>query len=357
MKVSFYIVLLVLLSPVLTSCYITKLAYHQNNLFNSRQLIDEVLYEQQASKGTLERLELVKGILSFAATEGLKVRGSYNYYIETKQPYVSYAVQAAYSDKLQFVKWWFPIVGSVPYLGYFDKSDRDQEAKRLARQGYDVAKFGVSAFSSLGWFEDPIYSSMLRRSTGSLASLLFHELVHRSFWIPDQAEFNEQIASYVEWAMTIKFLQQNGFDKDLLKYQEKVSDRAVYRTWLKKLKKALKDLFEPQTPSREKVVILREKEKIFQHFVDHKPSFKRYDYVAGTTWNNAAVLGASIYSPDIARFDTAYKCTKLDTLGPFLDMIKGLWEQTQADPFDILDGLCKLKQEASHGGTRKRDGN
>ena len=98
---------------------------------------------------------------------GLNTDGAYLYYIHTEQPVVSYLVQAAHADKLKSVKWWFPIVGSVPYKGYFTRSDRDAEAEKLRQQGYDVYTTGVGAFSSLGWFDDPIFSSMLRRNTAS----------------------------------------------------------------------------------------------------------------------------------------------------------------------------------------------
>jgi len=97
---------------------------------------------------------------------------------------------------LESITWWFPIVGRVPYLGYFSKADRDSKASELRTEGYDVYETGVGAYSSLGWFDDPIYSPMLRRSEADFAHLIFHELTHRTLWIRGSVEFNENLAEY-----------------------------------------------------------------------------------------------------------------------------------------------------------------
>ena len=86
-------------------------------------------------------------ILSFAESHGLNASGAYKYYIATKEPVVSYIVQAAYADRLEFVTWWFPVVGDVPYLGFFKKPERDAKAAELTASGYDVHTSGAGAFS------------------------------------------------------------------------------------------------------------------------------------------------------------------------------------------------------------------
>src|SRR5690606_18969091 len=112
------------------------------------------------------------------------------------------------ADRLEFVTWWFPVVGSVPYIGYFDKADRDAKATELKQQGYDVSVGGAGAFSSLGWFEDPIFSSMLDRGPADTAHLFIHELTHRTLWIPGSTEFNENLAEYVSYRLTPQYLRK-----------------------------------------------------------------------------------------------------------------------------------------------------
>ena len=201
---------------LLSGCYVTGQAWHQNNLLNSRRPI----------------LLLLQEILAFAGQAGLNVRGAYRYYIELPQPVVSYLVYGAKADRLEAVTWWFPIVGRVPYLGFFDKGDRDDKAGELEAQGYDVYRGAAAAFSSLGWFEDPVFSSMLRRRSSALAHLFFHELTHRTYWAAGSAEFNENLAEFVAHRLTREFLEQKGSSQQLQRYEQVRRDRRLFKKWL-----------------------------------------------------------------------------------------------------------------------------
>src|SRR5690606_17982044 len=139
-----------------------------NNLYNSRRHTDDLLRDPTTPAPVRTKLLRLKELRAYAHSQGLAAGEAYRYYIHLPEPSVSYVVQAAYPDRLQSLTWWFPIVGTVPYLGFFDRQARDEKAAELSRQGYDVETAGVSAFSSLGWFEDPIYSPMLERSPAAL---------------------------------------------------------------------------------------------------------------------------------------------------------------------------------------------
>ena len=191
----------------LSSCYLTKQGYRQLGLLTSREPIDDVIKGDKVSAGQKQKLEFTRQTMAYAQSEGLKTEAAYKDYVHLSGDAVSYTVQAAKPTEIRLKTWWFPVVGSVPYLGFFDKSDRDAEAEGLARDGYEIHKGGVAAYSSLGWFADPVYSSMLRRSDVELAHLFFHELTHRTIWLNDGVEFNENLAEYVADVLTDKYFK------------------------------------------------------------------------------------------------------------------------------------------------------
>jgi len=331
---------LLFLSLPLAGCYTVRQALHQNDLFNSRRPVDEVVTDQTTSAKTREGLAEVKDVLHYAAVKGLNVEGAYGYYIDSGQPVVSYTVQAAYSDRLQFVTWWFPVIGRVPYLGFFEKSERDAKAAALRADGYDVAEGAAGAFSSLGWFDDPIFSSMLNRDQAALAHLFFHELTHRTLWVPGSTEFNENLAEYVATVMTEQYLKDLGRPAQLAKYEARRRDRARLFTWLKGLKGALTTLYAQAgqiTPS----VLLARKQAVYARYTRAplKPTFERTDLVATETWNNASVLGEELYMPDFARFARARRCLGDAPVRAFLDEL-GRRSKTADSGFAALDSMC-----------------
>lgn len=325
----------------LSGCYVTRMAVYHNDLFNSRRPVEDVLTDPETPAKTKEALLQVRRVLRYAEQQGLNTQGAYRYLIETKEPVVSYIVQAAEPDRLEFKTWWFPFVGSVPYIGYFEKSERDAVATDLKAQGFDINETGAGAFSSLGWFEDPIFSSMLRRGESDLAHLFFHELTHRTLWISGQPEFNENLAEYVATVVTARYLLAFGQESAIGQYESKRQDRILFSHWLKDLKDDLTRYYE-QVKGKPRPTILAGKAEIFARYqkLPKKPAFKVVDYVKGEDWNNASVLGASLYSPDLERFAKAHACFGKDKkVDRFLAALKDQTGQT-SDPFKALDGLC-----------------
>ena len=342
--------LILLISMGLTGCYVTRMAVYHNDLFNTRRLISEVLEDPSTTASTRSRLESVQKILAFAATSGLHTEGAYRYFIATKEPVVSHLVQAAQPDRLEFVTWWFPVVGSVPYLGFFTARDRDAKAAELEAQGLDVYTTGAGAFSSLGWFEDPVFSSMLIRGEADLAHLFLHELTHRTLWVPGTVEFNENLAEYIASVLTRRYLVASGQAALLPGYEAKLRDKRLFRGWLKELKEGLVAVFDLYKDGP-KATLYASKRAVIQRFVKppRKPEFKVIDYVAGETWNNASILGAALYAPDLERFARAHRCVEDDQTKGFLEALRSVTEELagsdSSEPaFAALDGLCREKR-------------
>jgi predicted aminopeptidase len=328
------------LAAGLSGCYVTRQALHQNELFNTRRSIDEVAADPATPEKTRAKLATLDTIMAFATAEGLNAAGAYRYYIDTKEPVVSYLVSAAEPDQLKAVTWWFPVVGSVPYLGFFKKTERDEKAAELRASGYDVHEAAAGAFSSLGWFEDPLFTSMLNRSDADLAHLMFHELTHRTLWVAGSTEFNENLAEYVAMVMTREFLAARPVDLD--KYEKKRQDRKLFRAWLGRLKAALEALY-AQRGTMEREALMSAKRDVFARFTKapEKPKFALVDYVEDEDWNNSAVLSASLYAPDLDRFAAAHGClAKNAPIKAFLAALAAAAEDHD-DGFTALDALCQ----------------
>ncbi len=334
---------LILLSQV-SGCYVMRQAWYQNNLYNSRRPVSEVIEDAKAPAWVKSQLGLVQQVLNFAAKEGLNSGEAYRYYIETNSSAVSFLVQAAYPDRLEFKTWWFPITGNVPYLGFFAKNERDEEAVRLRAEGFDVSVGSAGAFSSLGYFEDPLYTSMLRSDRGGLVHILLHELAHRTFWSKGSATFNENLAEYVALFLTQKFFEQRGESEVTSFYLGERRDRGKFRAWLKELKESLEKLYDQRSLPREQLAV--EKKKIFDDFTKKRlPKFETesFDYVSRKEWNNAAVLAASLYLPDTERFAAAHRCFGEEKpMKGFLDALRAM-EEKESNVFKALDRLCEQK--------------
>lgn len=329
---------------LLTSgCYVARLAWHHQGLYLSKRPVSDVIADPNTTEKTREALIKTLEILDFAATQGLKTQGAYLDYIATPRPVVSYIVQAAYKDHLELVTWWFPIVGSVPYLGYYEAKERDAKAKELQAADYDVTTGGVGAFSSLGWFDDPIFSSMLSRSHAELTHLLLHELIHRTLWIPGSTEFNENLAEYCAGILTEAYFQEKKDEPALRHYHKKMRDKNTFRVWLWDLKTALTHLYDAQ-PRLAPPELARAKQQVFATFrrPPRRPKFEAVDFIGDEEWNNATVLAEALYAPDTAIFARAHACLgQKKPIRAFLDAIRETHKKRGGrDPFSSLSALC-----------------
>jgi predicted aminopeptidase len=334
--------LVALCSTSLVACYSVKQALHQNDLMNSRVKIEQALANPELTPATKAKLRYAQTVLNYADQQGLNAKTSYRYFIDMHGKAISYTVQAAEPFKLKSIQWWFPFVGHVPYLGYFHESERDAKAQELSKEGYDVESGIVGAFSLLGWFEDPIYSSMLKYTDEDLAHLLFHELTHRTVWIKGSVEFNENLAEFVGEILTAKMLSDQGQHDKLAKHQARRSDRILYRKWIKSLREALGKVYEDKALTPEAMAI--KKQEVFDQYTKQPflPDFKstNYDFIPRKKWNNASVLGASMYLPDYSEFQKAFDCSKSENIGRFLELLEAKIDKYES-PEQSLSNFCE----------------
>jgi len=178
--------------------YITHSAYEEVRILLRRKPITEELANPKLPASTRAKLETVLAVRKFAADQlGLNVGGAYSTVAQVDKGAIVWVVMAAPRTSLTPYTWWFPIVGNVPYRGYFSHADANAEAARMEAQGYDTYVRPAIAFSSLGFFNDPLLSNLLDLSRVELAGVIIHELFHRTYFLMSDVMFDESAATWI----------------------------------------------------------------------------------------------------------------------------------------------------------------
>jgi predicted aminopeptidase len=205
--------------------YLLQAIYGQDELSYRARPLAEVVADEAVPRQTRRMLALIEHIKAFGAHRGLEITDNYADYVELGRPAVVWNVSAAQPLRFEAVTWTFPIVGSVPYLGWFNERDAVAFAARLRDEGYDVDLRPVRAYSTLGWFADPVLSSMIRprpSAVGDLVNVVLHESVHATHYVANQSFFNESLANFVANELTMEYLEdQLRLDRwQLLAYRQ-----------------------------------------------------------------------------------------------------------------------------------------
>lgn len=213
-------VLLLALVPLVAGC--ETIAYYGQAIGGHLQVmgaarpVDAWLADPATPAALRERLATAQRIRAFASSHlGLPDNGSYRAYAELGRPFVVWNVFAAPEFSVEPRQECFPITGCVAYRGFFSEHDARRHAERLKGQGFDVHVAGVPAYSTLGWFDDPLLSTFIRYPDSQLARLVFHELAHQLVYAPDDTTFNESFAVVVEEEGVRRWLQAEGRLADL----------------------------------------------------------------------------------------------------------------------------------------------
>ncbi|MGH8750412.1 MAG: aminopeptidase, partial [Burkholderiales bacterium] len=185
----------------------------QLEIWRNQQAIETVIAQPQTPEGLKHQLQSVLVMREFASRElALPENGSYRKYADLDRPYVLWNVFAAPEFSIQPREWCFVIAGCVSYRGYFSESAAREFAATLRAQGYDVFSGGVPAYSTLGWFNDPVLNTFVHYPESELARLIFHELAHQLVYVTDDSMFNESFAAAVEQEGVRRWLDKNGND-------------------------------------------------------------------------------------------------------------------------------------------------
>ncbi|MDR0600458.1 MAG: aminopeptidase [Treponema sp.] len=268
-------------------------------------------------------VERVRDIRRFALDElGLKESKNYTRYVEIDRDYLAAVVSASAADSFTRHYWRFPVVGALPYKGFFDPEDARKEAARLKAQGLDVWIRGVDAFSTLGWFRDPLYSYMKNYSPHQLADLIIHELLHATVFIRGQSGFNEQLAEFVG-TQGARLYIESRFGPDSGEYRgidADRADRAAFLAFTGALTAELETLYASSVSGEEKrakkeAIIKAARERFAR---DYAGVFKSETYrgVSSLPVNNAYLDLYRLYHGEDRFFAGLYEKIPLPSAAP-----------------------------------------
>jgi len=199
------------------------------------------------------RLRTALEIREFASDVlALPANASYRRYVDLGRRYVVRTVVAAPELSLEPRRWCFPVAGCVSYRGYFSESDADAYAAKLESEGWDVTVSGVRAYSTLGWFADPLLSSMVELPEYALAGLVFHELAHQRLYVPGDTDFNESFAVVVERAGVRRWLEVAGQSDPGQRYRIATERRAAFLDLVRDTRRGLEAVYASSGPDAEK---------------------------------------------------------------------------------------------------------
>lgn len=281
--------------------YLAQAAYGQDDLSYRVRPIDEVLADGNVSDYTRSLLSLIGDVKAFGELKGIDATDNYRHYVELDRPVVVYVVSASHPLRFESKTWWFPIVGSVPYLGWFDERDAQKFAESLREDGYDVDLRGARAYSTLGWFDDPILSTMLspRPSVvGDMVNVVIHESVHATHYVNSQSAFNESLADWVADTLTDEYLRDRlQLDRwELFTYAQSQAAGEARQKRFHEVHEKLDALYKSRLSDDDK---LEQKHRIISQ-LQRETRFWR-------PINNATLAGARTYHGGSDAFEALYE--------------------------------------------------
>lgn len=296
------------------AAYLLQSAKGQAQLLSTGRPISEMLADDTISAELKNKLLLVQEVKAYAEKElKLKPTSNYKSYVDLERDYLVMVLTASPPLKMESKTWWFPIVGTVPYMGYFDKAMGESDQKKLEAEGFETNFRSSPAYSTLGWFTDPLLNTMLQYGDYYLVNTVIHESVHATHWIPGEVTFNENMANFIGNKGALKFYAHKyGRGSDKFKAAEQsLSDQEIFTAYLREVAIKLKevydsDLFEANKKEKKEQLLAQMKARYAKEIA---PQIKSEGYLGfeKKPWNNALLMSYLHYSKDQEKLATIYE--------------------------------------------------
>jgi predicted aminopeptidase len=345
---------LVALGAAISGCspfYVMRAAYEEGKILWRRESITDYLTKSELNPDTQEKLRLVLAARDYARDAlKLNVGGSYASYSYVDRPDLTYIVIAAPKTELKPYTWWFLIVGSVPYKGFFSKGEAQAEVNRLEAEGYDTNIRISAAFSTLGWFDDPLLGHLLRYDKVTLTDVIFHELFHNTVYVKGAGVFNESVANFIGHRAAIDFFRQRSGEESA-EYREAVrawEQEKEFADFIDGLVATLTDLYERDIPLQDK---LRLREEVFARSKAEwaqrieAGSAQRFRGFVLQPLNNAVLMHYVIYLKNLRLFESLYDAEG-SSLARFVAAIREPVKRGE-EPFAVVQSLLDDKRRSA----------
>ncbi len=306
------------------------------------ECVEDVLIDPDVSERLKGKIRIVLEAKAFGESElGLVPSKNYTSYYAVKNPPVAYNLTASPKLDIEAYRWCFPIAGCLPYKGFFDRDRAVSEADRMSQRGFDTYLRPVAAYSTLGWFRDPIFSTMLAYGDTALVEVILHEMVHGTIFVKHQGAFNEGVATFVGEKATEAFFRTRRTEEPgaIETLRQKRETGRVFQETMFQLDERLRAVYGSEGPEAEK---LRLRQQIFE---ETKASFRerleqlrstRYEGLLGEDWNNAFLVSYLTYHPDPDLWEALYERFDKDLRAMVL-WLKGI--EREKDPFSAVRSL------------------
>jgi predicted aminopeptidase len=341
--------LLLAWTALLTACspvYVARAGLEEARILSRRRPIPRVIEDPATSEETRRKLALVLQAREFADHAlRLNVGESYTTYSYVDSDTLLLVVSGSRKDRFQAHTWWFPIVGRVPYKGFFRFSEAHREAERLEAAGYDAYVRPAGAFSTLGWFNDPLLNTLLRYDDVSLVNTVIHELLHNTMFIPGQVAFNESFANFVGGRGAIEFmcLREGPEAPRCVQAREAWADNLLYASFLSALVAELEAIYDRDDLDLETKLRLRQPvfDDAVRRFTEEVEPALRTGAFRGFTrrpLNNATLIGTRLYYDRLALFEAVYEHWD----GDYVGALHAIADAAQARPRDPYGATAEL---------------
>lgn len=338
--------LLLTACTLLTACaspaWYAQAAGGQWGLLRDRQDIDSYLQTATADDPLAARLQVAREVLDFAGAQlDMPPGDAYRSFVRTGRDAVTWNVVAAPELSLEPKRWCHLVAGCLPYLGWFDVDDAQRHAERLAQHGLDTAVAPAGAYSTLGWFEDPLLDSMLARSDAALAAVLIHELAHRRLFVRGDAAFSESYASFIEQAGTQAWLAASGRSGEAQAWAQRQAAWAEFRALLAETRRTLQAIYASESSDAQKRI---DKQAVFAELRRRHDAQAAAGRSTFSSWfepppNNAKLALAGTYQGGQCAFQALFEAQGGD-FARFHAALSGLARSSQAQRSAWLAADC-----------------
>ncbi len=334
------LLLLPLLLAAVTGCqtarFYSQAVGGQWEIVMKRKPIERVLAEPGAPASLKRQLRLVGELCAFAGEElNLPAGGQFTRYADLERPFVVWNVHAAPVDSFEAKTWWYPFVGRLEYQGYFKRELAAGYARKLRAQGLDVFVGGVTAYSTLGWFNDPVLNTFVELPESELADLIFHELAHRRLFIPGDTDFNEAFATAVAREGVRRWLETHGDAAAVARYQANREAEDAVVALILRARDQLQHLYERENVSPSEVAdgkarIIAALRIDYGRLRQRWPDYRDYDDWINAPINNAQINTVDTYYDLVPGFSARLDQLAGDLPGFYQD-VKAMRKLSKAD--------------------------
>ena len=333
----------------LTSCadfgYLWDSSKGQLGLLLNKVSLEKALEKHSFTEEERTKIKLVSEIKAYAKNNlEMDIDDQiYSSYVQLDTSYVTYLLRVSSAYELKAYKWTFPIVGSVPYKGFFKKAEALKEAKSFPKEKYDVFVRGVTAYSTLGWFEDSILSSMLRYEESDFTTMIFHELAHTVLFFKDNINFNERFAEFVGRKAALSFYKYREDSKKVQDMRAHWQDELIFSSFMVAEYESLNQWYKENKgniTAEQKNRRIQDIQDRFLQDIQPQLTTKRYDYFPQIELNNAKLLSYRSYNFKMDEFETLFNSPKINqNIKSFIDFC--LKFQSEKDPEKALSSSIK----------------